>query len=78
MIPGHCDDHSLSKCGDDTFYIFGGFFKGSRTNDVYKAVKNGTTLNWDKCESKTNSKPCPRASHSQITCGTDSILIFGG
>jgi len=48
-LPGHRDDHSLCKLSDNSFAIMGGFFKGARTQDLYVATKNGTTLSWKRC-----------------------------
>ena len=53
--------------------IFGGYVRGSRTDDLY--IFDIGTSTWDKVE--VVSGPCIRTAHASTVVG-DNLYIFGG
>ena len=75
------DDHAMSECSDSSFFVFGGFVNGSRTNELAKfSMANSQTyqsalLQENNTEDET--RPKPRASHASA-CWNDKLYVFGG
>lgn len=72
------DDFALAP-GKDCFYVFGGFVKGSRVNDLICFKADGGNLKADCVGESGEGKACPpvRASTSAVCC-EDKIWVFGG
>lgn len=69
------DDHAYTT-DDNNMYIFGGFVRGTRVNDVY--AFNYAAKSWSKLsENNVNQGPRPRAA-SSIVIYNNSLYVFGG
>ena len=72
-VPSECDEHS-SCLTTNSFIIFGGFHRGTRTNNLYEYSFEDKV--WTKLPSPTVA-PCPRAGAS-ITFTDGILFVFGG
>lgn len=81
------DDHSMVGT-EDGFYIFGGFVKGKRMNDLHKYTYDTRkwTCMWEYYEidefsksakQKQKSCPCPRSGQA-MTYHEEKLYLFGG
>lgn len=76
-IPDPRDDHSATLAGDGSMIIFGGFVKGSRSNDLY--AYDFTNNSWKCLDAGGNHDgiPCKRAASSLCAAG-NQVYLFGG
>ena len=68
-LPMPRDDHSCTTTEDNRMVIFGGFVKGSRSNDIY--AYDFTNNSWECLypESAEESVPCKRAASTICAVG---------
>lgn len=76
-IPEPRDDHSICY-NNGKLYLFGGFVRGKRTNELYEF--DCETKKWaclSKGDEGEDKSPALRSGQA-IACSDDSIYVFGG
>jgi hypothetical protein len=71
------DDHAMAVKEDGDIFVFGGFVKGSRNNELAKYERSGDCVESEMVNEGGEAAPLVRAGHSIVNCGKN-FYVFGG